>query len=71
MKLLSRNISGKIDALERALLVTATELDPAAVNRLLVSNGVQVSELVLERSSLEELFLELTNSTNNSQAADV
>jgi ABC-2 type transport system ATP-binding protein len=42
------------------LHITTNPLEAAAINRALMSAGIDVSELVLERSSLEEIFLELT-----------
>lgn len=41
---------------------TGATLDPACVNSRLVSAGIAVSELRLERASLESVFLELTGS---------
>jgi ABC-type multidrug transport system ATPase subunit len=43
-----------------SLLVTAPPAAGAAINRALVEAGIAVSELRLERASLETVFLELT-----------
>jgi ABC-type multidrug transport system ATPase subunit len=43
-----------------SLLITADPGAAAAINRALVEAGIAVSELRLERASLEQIFLELT-----------
>jgi ABC-type multidrug transport system ATPase subunit len=43
-----------------ALRITAAPADAPAINRALVQAGVAVSELTPERASLEDVFLELT-----------
>jgi ABC-2 type transport system ATP-binding protein len=42
------------------LRITADPASAAAINSALVGAGIAVSELVPERASLEEVFLELT-----------
>jgi ABC-2 type transport system ATP-binding protein len=43
-----------------ALHVTVDPVEAPAINRALVGAGIAVSELVAERASLEDVFLELT-----------
>ncbi|HET8522337.1 MAG TPA: ABC transporter ATP-binding protein [Thermomicrobiales bacterium] len=43
-----------------ALRITTNPEDAASINRALLGAGIEVSELVSERSSLEDVFLELT-----------
>jgi ABC-2 type transport system ATP-binding protein len=45
------------------LLIRADPGAAAAINRALVEGGIAVSELGLKRASLEEVFLELTQGT--------
>jgi ABC-2 type transport system ATP-binding protein len=44
---------------------------PEALNRRLVDGGVRVRELVVERATLEEVYLRLTGSPGASEGADV
>jgi ABC-type multidrug transport system ATPase subunit len=53
----------EVAALDGSLLVTADPTTAAGINRALVEAGVAVSELRPERASLEQVFLELTQDT--------
>jgi ABC-type multidrug transport system ATPase subunit len=50
----------QVAVVDGALLIAAEPGTAAAINRTLVEAGVAVSELRLERASLEQVFLELT-----------
>jgi ABC-type multidrug transport system ATPase subunit len=58
-------ISGveRVAIVDGGLLVTADPGAAAAINKALVGAGLAVSELRLERASLEKVFLELTQET--------
>jgi hypothetical protein len=46
---------------ERRLLIDpASGLGPARINTMLVREGLEVSHLALQRPTLEDVFLELT-----------
>jgi len=50
----------QVAIVDGSLLITADPGGGAAINRALVEAGIAVSELRLERASLEQVFLELT-----------
>jgi ABC-2 type transport system ATP-binding protein len=50
----------RVSVVDGQLRITADLAAAAAINRALVGAGIAVSELVPERASLEEVFLELT-----------
>jgi ABC-type multidrug transport system ATPase subunit len=50
---------------DEALRITTGPAEAAAINRALVDAGIAVSELHWERPPLEEVFLELTQGTEN------
>jgi ABC-2 type transport system ATP-binding protein len=52
-------LDGRVDARDGDRLVVRAS-DPAALNALLVARGVPITELVLERHSLEDIVLERT-----------
>jgi len=49
-------------AAERQISITGHDSDPARINSILVQGGIAVSRLTLEQPSLEDLFLEITDS---------
>lgn len=51
----------------RLAVVASTSTEAAAINHSLVSSGIDVSYLGLERLSLEEIFLNLTGQTGNAE----
>ena len=50
----------RVAVVDGRLRITADPAAAPAINRALVGGGIAVSELVAERASLEEVFLELT-----------
>ena len=50
----------RVSVVDGRLRITADPAAAPAINRALVGAGIAVSELVAERASLEEVFLELT-----------
>jgi ABC-type multidrug transport system ATPase subunit len=65
----ARRLLGALPAVERvavsdgALRIATDPAGAAAINRALVDAGIAVSELRVERASLEDVFLELTKET--------
>lgn len=51
----------------RLAVLANTSAEAAEINSLLVSSGIDVSHLSLERLSLEEIFLNLTGGTENAE----
>jgi ABC-type multidrug transport system ATPase subunit len=56
-----------IDRSNGALAVSADPAVAAALNRALVGAGVDVAELTVQRASLEDVFLDLTNETEEAR----
>jgi hypothetical protein len=50
-----------VATVDGALRVTTDLAAAPVINRVLVNAGIAVSELVADRASLEEVFLELTH----------
>jgi ABC-2 type transport system ATP-binding protein len=55
----------QVAVVDGALRVETDPAQAAAINRALVGAGVAVSELSVERASLEEVFLDLTQEGND------
>jgi hypothetical protein len=49
-------------AAEGQISIMGLESDPARINAILVHGGIAVSRLALEQPSLEDFFLEITDS---------
>jgi len=49
-------------AAEGQILITGRDGDPARINSILVHSGVAVSRLTVQQPTLEDLFLEITDS---------
>ncbi len=47
------------------LLVTAPEIQPSTINKLLIEQGITVEQVVRKRESLEEVFFRLTEGDSN------
>jgi ABC-2 type transport system ATP-binding protein len=56
---------GEVRSLNGTLMLAAGTVEPAEINRRLVTAGVSVSELTTVQTSLEEIFLGLTHQSNN------
>ena len=49
-------------AVEGQISITGYDSGPARINSILVQAGIAVSRLTVEQASLEDLFLEITDS---------
>ena len=55
-------------AAEGQISITGHDSDPARINSILVQGGIAVSRLTVEQPSLEDLFLEITDSETLQEA---
>jgi ABC-2 type transport system ATP-binding protein len=58
--LLESFLPGQVRVVDGSLFLTVDPAQAASINRRLVSNGIDVSELRVEEQSLENVFLQLT-----------
>jgi ABC-2 type transport system ATP-binding protein len=59
-RLLESFLPGQVRVVDGSLFLTVDPAQAASINRRLVSNGIDVSELRVEEQSLENVFLQLT-----------
>jgi ABC-2 type transport system ATP-binding protein len=59
-RLLESFLPGQVRVVDGSLFITVDAAQAASINRRLVSNGIDVSELRVEEQSLENVFLQLT-----------